>query len=135
MKVYLIADAHFNHDQHHSCTWWMEKGGFDFACDSRIFRGHYLAHKPPGLWEGCSRPEGSELHIHGHLHNVWDGFRPNKGREDIAGKYFRENQRFLHAHQRLFAVEYTNYMPAEFEKFVSYPSRYQARGPRARTEP
>jgi hypothetical protein len=34
-----------------------------------------------------------------------------------------------HPWQRLFAIEYTDYRPVEFNKFVSHPDKYQSRGP------
>lgn len=60
-----------NHDGK-SVTWWMANG-FDFACDAMIYRGVWLTHKP---WTGAL-PEGTFVNIHGHLHNVWDGFYPD----------------------------------------------------------
>src|SRR2546430_2650503 len=60
-----------NHDGK-SPTWWMEKGGFDFACDAMIYRGAYITHKPSNFL-----PEGTSINIHGHLHNVWNGFYPD----------------------------------------------------------
>lgn len=102
-----------NHDKHHSLTWWMTEGGFDFACESMTFRGHLLTHKPSNrhVLDGC-------FNIHGHLHNVWDGFVPEgKHPFDLTGH---------RPWQRLFAVEYTKYSPVEFEKFISHADRYKA---------
>jgi hypothetical protein len=39
----------------------------------------------------------------------------------------------LHPWQRLFAVEYTDYRPVEFDKFIHRPDKYQARGPNEET--
>jgi calcineurin-like phosphoesterase family protein len=110
-----------NHDRQRSLSWWMSHG-FDFACDSMIFRSCWLTHEPAG-----SLPSGCELNLHGHLHNIWHGFAPNAGAEKDA----TEQRRLHNTWQRLFSVEYTNYMPIEFDKFVSHPNKYQARGPRA----
>ena len=114
-----------NHDRQHSNTWWMEHG-FDFACDGMAFRNCWLSHEPrPNL------PIG-ELNIHGHLHNIWSGFN-YEGKDVInvaTGKPFGLPTQLDNPWQRLFAVEYTNYMPVEFDKFVSHPDKYQAKGPK-----
>ncbi len=83
-----------NHDRNHSCSWWMEHG-FHFACDSMVFRNVLLTHEPANaviksdghrpygaLEEGL--PEGCTLNVHGHLHNIWDGFhRPERIERDV----------------------------------------------------
>lgn len=102
-----------NHDRQHSNTWWMEHG-FDFACDGLMFRHCWLSHEPVTYL-----PDGALVNIHGHLHNIWHGFRPDRG---------AELTHLMYPWQRLFAVEYTKYMPVEFDKFVSQPDKYQARG-------
>ena len=131
-----------NHDRAHSCGWWMEHG-FDFACDSMVLRNVLLTHEPanavirqhdsaydtlqgdPGLPDGC------QLNIHGHLHNIWDGFhreaRLERDRELLGEDY---TKRLKYPWQRLLALEYTDYRPVEFDKFVANPDKYQARGPR-----
>lgn len=109
-----------NHDRKKSCTWWMENG-FDFACDSLILRRVFLTHEP-----AYTLPAGCTLNIHGHLHNIWDGFLTDPiGNSDLQG-------RLRNPWQRLFAVEYTNYEPVEFEKFIGHPERYKAIGPKDR---
>jgi calcineurin-like phosphoesterase family protein len=108
-----------NHDWHHNCKWWMENG-FDFACDAISFRHVWLTHKPSG-----HLPNGCDLNIHGHLHNIWHGF--HKGEPDTAK--ITQAGRLRNTWQRLFAIEYTDYRPVEFEHFVNNPDRYQARGP------
>ena len=105
-----------NHDDHHSCDWWMNKAGFAFACDAMIYRGMWLTHKP-----ASSLPEGCMLNIHGHLHNIWHGFTPNSG--------MQEGEKKLHnPWQRLFALEYTDYKPVEMDEFIQKPDKYLARG-------
>jgi calcineurin-like phosphoesterase family protein len=102
-----------NHDRQRSVSWWM-KNGFDFACDGMKFRTCWLTHEPDdSLAKSCT------LNIHGHLHNIWHGFHPDDGKLET---------RLHHEWQRLFAVEYTNYMPVEFDKFVSHPKKYLAKG-------
>lgn len=102
-----------NHDRQHSNSWWMDNG-FDFSCDGLRFRNCWLTHEPD-----TSRAPGCDLNIHGHLHNIWHGFRPEGD----------PHTRKLHNEwQRLFAVEYTNYCPIEFNEFVQHPDKYQARG-------
>lgn len=112
-----------NHDRQQSCAWWMERG-FDFACDGMKFRTCWLTHEPANqLAEGC------ELNIHGHLHNIWDGFvSPERVARDekLLGPTYRTKLKY--PFQRLFAIEYTQYRPVEFDKFVSHPDKYQARG-------
>lgn len=108
-----------NHDRNSSCSWWMDHG-FQFACDGLQFRNCWLTHEP-----GTSRTSGCELNIHGHLHNIWHGFAPNAGKEEKATK----EGHLRNTWQRLFAIEYTNYYPIEFDEFVDHPDRYQARGP------
>lgn len=107
-----------NHD-HKSCAWYMDHG-FDFACDAMAFRGCWLTHKPASLLPG-----GCNLNIHGHLHNIWHGFLPEGSTVEA-----NEAQGLHLPWQRLFAVEYTNYCPIEFDEFVNHPDKYQARGPR-----
>ncbi len=106
-KVLIIG----NHDQQWSATAWM-RHGFDFACHGLIFRNAWLTHEPAE-----ALPAGTEINIHGHKHNVWDGFQG-------GGPY--EPKSF----HRLFAVEYTGYAPVEFDKFVrNSRNRYKAVGP------
>jgi len=109
-----------NHDKRGSCAWWMEHG-FDFACDGMRFRNCWLTHHP-----STSLADGCELNIHGHLHNIWHGFAPNAGAEEAATK----EGKLRHPWQRLFAIEYSDYRPVEFDKFVSHPDKFQARGPK-----
>jgi len=111
-----------NHDRKHSISWWMEHG-FQFACDSMIFRAMWLTHEPAN-----SLPEGCAYNIHGHLHNIWDGFHPNGSIEQADEEQMRLRKELKHPWQRLFAIEYTNYMPVDFDKFVSHPDKYLARG-------
>lgn len=115
-----------NHDQK-SCQWYMDNG-FDFACDAMIYRGNWLTHKP-----ASSLPEGTNLNIHGHLHNIWDGFHSNDPEAQQSEFVVTAKRgRLMNPWQRLFAVEYTNYRPVEFDKFVAKPDKYQARGPSKR---
>ena len=113
-----------NHDGK-SCQWYTEHG-FDFACDAMVYRSVWLTHKP---WLGVL-PEGTHVNVHGHLHNVWDGFLPDdpeKGQEEFT--FAAKSGKLLREFHRLFAVEYTNYCPVEFDKFVGKPDKYQARHP------
>jgi calcineurin-like phosphoesterase family protein len=107
-----------NHDRNHSVTWWMEHG-FDTACDGMRFRNCWLTHEPD-----TSRAGGCDLNVHGHLHNIWHGFH-----EERMESPFPHRKALRNEWQRLFAVEYTNYMPVEFNKFISRPDKYQSRGP------
>jgi calcineurin-like phosphoesterase family protein len=130
-----------NHDRNHSCSWWMEHG-FDFACDSMVFRKVLLTHEPanaviksdghrPYGSLDAGLPEGCELNVHGHLHNIWDGFhRPERIERDKELLGIDFTKRLKHSWQRLFALEYTSYAPVEFNKFISHPERYQATGPK-----
>ena len=113
-----------NHDRQRSVSWWMENG-FDFSCDGLKFRNMWLTHEP-----STSLADGCELNIHGHLHNIWHGFhcRDTEGNKIEQGSQ-PPPRKLKHPWQRLFAVEYTNYHPVEFDKFVSHPDKYQARGP------
>ncbi len=104
-----------NHDKQHSPDWWMSNG-FSFACQGMKYRNCWLTHQP-----STSLADGCELNIHGHLHNIWHGFTPNGGLEEGAKK-------LKHPWQRLFAIEYTDYKPVVFEKFVTKPDKYLARG-------
>jgi len=113
-----------NHDRQQSCAWWVERG-FDFACDGLKFRNMWLTHEP-----STSLADGCELNIHGHLHNIWHGFSsPERVERDkkLLGEDFM--RRLKNPWQRLFACEYTNYFPVEFDKFISHPDKYQSRGP------
>lgn len=113
-----------NHDRKHSNTWWMTKGGFDFSCDSMTFRGCLLTHEP----YTNVLPEGTLLNIHGHLHNIWHGFHPNGSVNHAEETKMKEYNRLTYPWQRLFSVEYTSYLPVEFEKFVTHPDKFNARG-------
>lgn len=103
-----------NHDREKSNTWWMTEGGFQFACDGLKFRSMWLTHEP-----STSLADGCQLNIHGHLHNIWHGFRPDRGAEPT---------KLYKPWQRLFAIEYTDYRPVEFDKFVNHPKKYLATG-------
>jgi calcineurin-like phosphoesterase family protein len=120
-----------NHDRTHSNTWWMSHG-FDFSCESLVLRDILLTHEPYRvLSEHEILPSGCRLNVHGHLHNIWDGFqsedRAARDKEFLGDDYLK---RLKHPWQRLFSVEYTKYMPVEFNKFVdNVDNRYQSVGP------
>ena len=130
-----------NHDRGHSCTWWMEHG-FHFACDQLIIRNVLLTHEPanavinsngylPYGERNWTLPEGCALNVHGHLHNIWDGFHsPERLERDRAMLNIDPTKQLKYPWQRLFAIEYTDYRPVEFNKFVAHPDKYQAKGPR-----
>lgn len=111
-----------NHDHHSSLSRWMDHG-FQFACDSMVFNGCWLTHYPAN-----SMPQGCNLNIHGHLHNVWHGFHPNASVDTKDEEWMRMKKELKHPWQRLFAIEYTNYYPIEFNEFVAHPDKYYARG-------
>jgi calcineurin-like phosphoesterase family protein len=120
-----------NHDGK-SCQWYVEKGLFHMACDAMIYRGVWLTHKP---WRHAL-PQGTNLNVHGHLHNVWHGF----GKDDPEAKKSEfwlpfERGTLEFSWQRLFSVEYTNYCPVEFDKFVTKGHRlFQSDGPNEGTK-
>lgn len=130
-----------NHDRDKSCKWWMENG-FDFACDSFILRDILFTHEPANAIVKSngnrpydmleeSLPNGCIVNIHGHLHNVWDGFMDEERWErdkELLGIDFKKQLRY--PWQRLFAIEYTEYGPVELEEFLSRPDKYQATGPK-----
>lgn len=115
-----------NHDRKHGEQWWMNHG-FDFACQGFKFRNAWITHEP-----AQHLPEGCLYNIHGHLHNIWDGFynveRINRDKE-LLGVDF--TKRLKYPWQRLFALEYCNYSPINFDKFLAHPEKYQATGPKA----
>ena len=114
-----------NHDRQWSNLRWM-KAGFDFACDGMMFRQCWLTHEP-----ASELPAGATLNLHGHLHNIWHGFYPNDPKnDDTTVADVVKHERLYHDWQRLFAIEYTNYRPVNFDSFVSNPDKYQARGPK-----
>lgn len=131
-----------NHDRAHSNTWWMSHG-FHVSVDSFVYRDVLFTHEPANaiiksdgrrpygaLEEGL--PQGCTVNIHGHLHNIWDGFhspqRLERDKEMLDG--WDPTKKLKHKWQRLFAVEYTDYRPVELEKFLTHPEKYQATGPR-----
>lgn len=130
-----------NHDRDKSVSWWMENG-FAFACDSFVMRNVLFTHEPanaiiksngnrPYEMLEESLPEGCTVNIHGHLHNVWDGFMNEerwKRDKELLGIDFKTRLRY--PWQRLFAIEYTEYRPVELNKFLAHPERYQATGPK-----
>lgn len=107
-----------NHDEHHSCNWWMQHG-FVAASDAMLFRGAWITHKPSGFL-----PAGAFINIHGHLHNIFHGFHNGDTCKDGGPVPTHLNNPW----QRLFAVEYTDYRPVEFDKFVNHPTKYLATG-------
>ena len=111
-----------NHDRKKSNSWWMDNG-FDFSCDGLIFANCWVTHEP-----AASRAGGCELNVHGHLHNIWHGFHPYHG-DMMNAEWMRLKKELKNPWQRLFAIEYTNYYPIEFEEFITHPDRYQSRGP------
>lgn len=133
-----------NHDRDKSCDWWM-RNGFDFAGDQLVYRHVLFTHepyvpqwddhlqplsetepRPPRLFGGVlSLPHGCEWNIHGHLHNIWEGFGYKNG--EHVGVY---PTKLWYPWQRLFALEYTNYRPVELGKFLARPEAYQSMGPR-----
>jgi calcineurin-like phosphoesterase family protein len=112
-----------NHDKHPS-LWYMENG-FDIAVDAMIFRHTWITHRP-----AQSLPKHTYLNIHGHLHNIWHGFH----KDEPDTKVINNRGKLNNPWQRLFAVEYTDYGPVEFEDFLAHPDKYQARGPAAERE-
>lgn len=104
-----------NHDDQRSCDWW-QRNGFDFACDAMIYKGMWLTHRPSNFL-----PEGCVYNLHGHLHNIWHGFTPDGGLPEGSKK-------LKHPWQRLFALEYTQYRPIEWNEFLAHPDKYHARG-------
>jgi hypothetical protein len=102
--------------------------GFDFACDSFTFRGVLFTHEPAN-----ELAPGTHTNIHGHLHNIWDGFhKPDRLERDKEFLGIDPTKRLKHNWQRLFALEYTDYRPVELNKFLSSPERYQATGPKVK---
>jgi hypothetical protein len=72
--------------------------------------------------------------VHGHLHNIWDGFMDEKRFErDEKLMGFDWKTRLKYPWQRLFASEYTDYSPVELQEFLAHPEKYQATGPRKTT--
>jgi calcineurin-like phosphoesterase family protein len=107
-----------NHDRQWSNMKWMENG-FQFSCDGMKFRQIWLTHEPSNsLADGCI------LNIHGHLHNIWDGFHADPDGNAALNKQLK------HPWQRLFAIEYTDYRPVEFDKFIAHPYKYREVGER-----
>jgi hypothetical protein len=88
------------------------------------FRSCLLTHEPyPG-----PLPRGILFNIHGHLHNIWHGFHQNASIDPDEEKTMKQYRRLRYPWQRLFACEYTNYCPVEFEKFITHPDKYFAKG-------
>lgn len=90
-KVLILG----NHD-HESPTWYMTHG-FDFACQSIVFRNVLLTHAPAN-----ELPANAQVNVHGHLHN--------NGHRDLDGP--------KHPWHKLLAVEDTHYQPVLWDKFV-----------------
>lgn len=102
-----------NHDHDKSATWFMSNG-FDVACKAMVYRGCWLTHKPSG-----ELPKGCIINIHGHLHNFMEK-TPEERVQANHGVYTPK------PYHRLLAIEYTDYKPVEFDKFVSHPKKYKA---------
>lgn len=130
-----------NHDRAHSCGWWMEHG-FDFACDSFVLRNVLFTHEPanavvrsngfkPYDSVDWGLPDGCTVNVHGHLHNIWDGFhRADRLERDKELLGIDPTKQLKYPWQRLFALEYCDYRPVELQKFLSHPEKYQATGPK-----
>ena len=132
-----------NHDRDKSCSWWMENG-MAFSCDWFVLRNVLFTHEPANaiiksngnrpyssLEEGL--PPGCEINVHGHLHNIWDGFINEERYErdkELLGIDFKKQLRY--PWQRLFALEYTNYSPIGLDEFLLHPEKYQAIGPKVK---
>jgi calcineurin-like phosphoesterase family protein len=113
-----------NHDRNHGEQWWM-RNGFDFACQGFKFRNVWFTHEPAG-----HLPEGCLYNVHGHLHNIWDGFHsPERIERDkeLLGVDFTKQLKY--PWQRLFALEYCGYRPINIDKFLAHPERFKATGP------
>jgi calcineurin-like phosphoesterase family protein len=119
-----------NHDGW-SAQRYVEEGLFHMACDALLYRGIWLTHKPSNIL-----PEGARLNVHGHLHNVWDGFGkddPERTKDEFNTTFIQ--QKLPQPFQRLLAVEYTNYAPVDFDKFVAKGHKlWQSMGPNAETK-
>lgn len=98
-----------NHDREKGSQWWMEHG-FDFCCEAMVYRRCWLTHEP---YRGETLPYGCEVNIHGHLHNFME--TSNHAKEFQAKPW-----------HRLFACEYTDYRPIEFNKFLFHPEKFRA---------
>jgi len=134
-----------NHDRDKSCGWWMENG-FDFACDSFVYRNILFTHEPANaiIKSNGNRPydqleetlpSNCIINVHGHLHNIWDGFFDEKRMERdkaLLGIDFRKQLKY--PWQRLLALEYTDYRPVELNKFLAHPERYQSTGPKEKKD-
>jgi len=131
-----------NHDRDKSCSCWIEQG-FDACVDYFVMNNILFTHEPANAiirsdgnspyeaLDGLGLPFGCEINIHGHLHNVWDGFFDEKRMrrdQELLGIDFRKQLKY--PWQRLFALEYTDYRPVELNKFLAHPERYQATGPK-----
>jgi calcineurin-like phosphoesterase family protein len=125
IKLWLILGNHDNKGPQ-----WYVDHGFDWAGDAMMYRGAWFTHKPsPFLPVG-----GCHVNVHGHLHNVWDGFvnhDPEKAKDEFYNAYVTGH--LPYSWNRLFSVEYTNYMPIAMDKFIQKPDKYQARGPNEET--
>ena len=133
-----------NHDRDKTNKWWMENG-FEFACDSFVLNNILFTHEPAnaivksngnrpyGMLEE-SLPNDCTVNIHGHLHNVWDGFMDEERYERdkaLLGVDFKKQLRY--PWQRLFAIEYTEYGPIELNEFLAHPWKYQSTGPKPKS--
>lgn len=84
-----------NHDSE-SCMWYC-RNGFSMACDGLLYQHVWFTHRP-----SKHLPEDAWINVHGHMHD-------NKHRVEDDPVF---------KHNRLLALEYTGYMPVEFQKFM-----------------
>jgi calcineurin-like phosphoesterase family protein len=81
-----------NHDQ--ASKLWYMRNGFQFACDGISFAGVTFTHRPVN-----SLYDGTDLNIHGHVHNsAWNPTKP---------------------FHRLLAIEHVDYRPVDLLKWVN----------------
>lgn len=112
-----------NHDRNKSCVWWQEHG-YDFSCDGIKVRQWWITHEP-----STSLADGCKFNLCGHLHNYWHN-TDERVINVLTGKPFDPHTTMPKEWQRLLALEYVGYGPIECDKFVNYPDRWQAKGPK-----
>lgn len=91
-----------NHDKE-SLTWYM-RNGFEFACESFVFKKVLFTHAPANELPGIAI-----MNVHGHLH----------------GNTHRHGEFTPQPWHKLLAIENTHYAPVAFDKFVGSTGRIE----------
>ncbi len=102
-----------NHDRRSNASYIRQ--GFDIVLQSMIMENIIFSHHPVDI-DMLNQVYGiqADINIHGHFHDAFS-------KPDFQLPMFKQKYPFYGENHRLFALEYTNYMPVELREFISLP--------------